>query len=133
MARKITYPARYPTKVQFARSVVVWDIIFVSGCSGQTLQTFRVASNDVVEQTFVALDKVRSAIEEAGSDMNHLVKTTLYLTNIEDYPRVEEARQKYYEKFAPELINNPPADSVIAIKGLHQPDMLVEIDSVAVR
>lgn len=73
------YPSRYPMKVQFSRSVVVGDIVFVSGCSGQTLDTFHVASNDVVQQTQVALDKVRGALEEAGTSMDNIAKTVLYL------------------------------------------------------
>jgi len=69
------YPARYPAKVRFSRSVVVGDYVFVSGCSGQTLETFHASSDDVGAQTEVALDKVRGAIEEAGASMNDMVKS----------------------------------------------------------
>ena len=54
MATKKTYPARYPVKVGFARSVVVGDYVFASGCSGQRLETFKVSSSDVKEQTVYA-------------------------------------------------------------------------------
>jgi len=130
--KKITYPARYPMKVPFARSVVVGDFVFVSGCSGQTLETFHVSSDNVVEQTEVALDKVRGALEEAGTSMDNIVKTVLYLKHMEDYDRVEEKRQQYYQKYAPHLIEEPPADTLIGVTALHEPDMLVEIDTIAV-
>lgn len=132
MAKKITYPAAYKVKVAFSRSVVVGDIVFVSGCSGQTLETFHVSSDDVVEQMQVALDKVRGALEQAGTTMNNIVKTVLYLKNMEDYDRVETKRQEYYRKYAPKLIEEPPADTLIGVAGLHEPDMLVEIDTIAV-
>ena len=130
--KKKTYPARYPMKVRFSRSVVVGDLVFASGCSGQTLETFHVSSNDVVEQTQVALDKIRGALEEAGTSMDNIIKTTLYLKHMEDYARAEEKRQEYYRKHAPHLVDQPPADTVIGIPGLHEPNMLVEIEAVAV-
>ena len=130
--KKITYPAKYPVKVPFARSVVVGDLVFVSGCSGQTLETFHVSSDDVVEQTEVALDKVRGALEEAGTSMDNIVKTVLYLKHMDDYDRVEEKRQEYYRRYAPGLIEEPPADTLIGVTGLHEPDMLVEIEAIAV-
>ena len=130
--KKITYPAAYKVKVPFARSVVVGDIVFVSGCSGQTLETFHVASNDVVQQTEVALEKVRLALEQAGTTMNNIVKTVLYLKNMEDYDKVEAKRQDYYRRYAPSLIKEPPADTLVGIVALHEPDMLVEVDTIAV-
>ena len=132
MASKITYPAAYKVKVPFARSVVVGDLVFVSGCSGQTLETFHVSSNDVVEQMEVALDKVRGALEQVGISMDNIVKTVLYLKQMEDYPRVEEKRQEYYRRYAPTLAEEPPADTLVGVAALHEPDMLVEIDVIAV-
>jgi len=130
--KKKTYPARYPVPVRFSRSVVVGDFVFVSGCSGQTLETFHVASNDVMQQTEVALEKIRGALEEAGTSMDNIVKSVLYLKQMKDYDKVEEKRQEYYRKYAPCLIKEPPADMVVGIAGLHEPDMLVEIDVIAV-
>ena len=130
--KKRTRPAAYKVKVPFARSVIVGDLVFVSGCSGQTLETFHVSSGDVVEQTGVALEKVRLALEDAGTTMNHIVKTVLYLKNMEDYDKVEAKRQEYYAKYAPALIDEPPADTLIGVTALHEPDMLVEIDTTAV-
>ncbi|MBW1802085.1 MAG: RidA family protein [Deltaproteobacteria bacterium] len=133
MMKKKTYPARYPVKVGFGRSVVVGDYVFASGCSGQRLETFKVSSKDVLEQTEVALEKVRGALEEAGSSMNHIVKMVIYLTNIDDQGRVEEKCRDCYQKHGPKLIDEPPAQTVIAIPALHEPDLLVEIDATAVK
>jgi enamine deaminase RidA (YjgF/YER057c/UK114 family) len=129
---KKTYPARYPIKVGFSRSVVVGPYIFVSGCSGQTLETFHVSSDDVVEQTGVALQKIRGAIEEAGGEMNDIVKVVLYLTRRDDYPRVVDTIQNYYERFAPRLVDEPPVETMICIPALHEEDLLVELDCFAV-
>jgi len=130
--KKTTYLAKYPVKVGFSRSVVVGNYLFVSGCSGQTLETFHVSSDDVVEQTEVALEKIMGAIEEAGASMEDIVKNVIYLTRIEDHPRVEEKIREYYQKYAPRLLSEPPASTVLCIPALHEPDMLVEIDATAV-
>ena len=131
MATKKTYPAAYKVKVPFARSVVVGDLVFLSGCSGQALETYHVSSDDVLEQMEVALDKVRGALEEASTSMNNIIKTVLYLKSMEDYDKVEEKRQDYYRRHAPDLIKEPPADTLIGVNALHEPDMLVEIDVIA--
>ena len=130
--KKKAYPARYPVKVRFSRSVVVGDYVFVSGCSGQTLETFHASSDDVLVQAEVALDKVRGALEEAGASMDDIVKVVVYLTRIEDRQEVEGRIQDYYRKYAPGLIEEPPAETLVCVPGLHEPDLLVEIDSVAV-
>lgn len=128
---KRTYPSRYPVKVRFSRSVVVGDYVFVSGCSGQTLETFHASSGDAAEQTEVALDKVRGAIQEAGASMNDIVKVVVYLTRPEDRPKVEDKIQDYYQRHACSLIEEPPAETLVCIPGLHEPDLLVEIDCIA--
>jgi 2-iminobutanoate/2-iminopropanoate deaminase len=122
----------YPMKVPFSMVAVVGNLVFVSGCSGQTLETFHVSSNDVVEQTEVALDKVRKALETAGTTMDHIVKTTLYLKNMQDYDRVEERRQDYYRRHAPKLVDEPPCDTLVGVTDLHEPDMLIEMETIAV-
>lgn len=129
---KKTYPARYPVKVGFARSVVVGPYVFVSGCSGQTLETFHVDSDDAARQAEVALEKIRGALEEAGASMNDVIKNVIYLTRPEDEPRVAERIQRYYREYAANLLKEPPVETVICIPALHEPDMLVEIDSTAI-
>jgi len=131
MIKKKTYPAKYPVKVGFSRSVVAGNYVFVSGCSGQTLETFHVSSNDVIDQTSVALEKIRGALEEAGALVDDIVKTVLYLTCAEDYPQVRNKILQYYREYGPRLINEPPAETVICVPALHEPDMLVEIDAIA--
>ena len=64
--------------------------------------------------------------------MNDLVKSVVYLTRIEDQPEVEDRIQDYYRRYAPRLIEEPPAETLVCVPGLHEPDLLVEIDSIAV-
>lgn len=130
--KKKTYPLYYAgQKQQFARSVVVGDLVFLSGMSGRTMETGDVSSLEVKEQLWVAWDKVRAALEEAGSDLEHIVKTTIYLTKVEDYPMMRATEREYWDKHAPGLLEEPPASTFISPVSLARPNMLVEIDVVA--
>ena len=129
---KKTYPLYYAGKKQrFARAVVVGDLVFLSGSSGRTMETGDVSSDDLREQMIVALDKIRAALEECGSSMDNIVKTVIYLKHVEDYQVMRATEEEYYRKYAPGLIEEPPASTFIQPMSLSRPDMLVEIDVVA--
>lgn len=131
--KKKTYPLTYAGKKQrFARSVVVGDLVFLSGSSGRTMETGEVSSDNVKEQMIVALDKIRGALEEVGSSMENIVKTVIYLKHVEDYQTMRDTEQEYYRKYAPSLIDEPPASTFMQPASLARPNMLVEIDVVAV-
>jgi 2-iminobutanoate/2-iminopropanoate deaminase len=132
--KKKTYSLSYGGKKQrFARSVVVGDLIFVSGSSGRTMETGEVPSSDFREQIIVALDKIRGALEEAGSSMDNIVKTVIYLKNMEDYQLMRDTELEYYKKYAPYLVDEPPASTVMQVVSLAKPNMLVEIDVIAAK
>ena len=116
---------------KFSRSVVVGNLIFVSGCQGQNDETVKVETNVFEEQMVIALDKVRKAMEEAGSSMNNIVKTLMLLKNLADYPRMRKTELEYYQKYAPLLVENPPASTFMQVN-LGKPDYLVEIDVIGV-
>jgi 2-iminobutanoate/2-iminopropanoate deaminase len=129
---KKTYPLFYAgEKQKFSRSVVVGDLVFLSGMSGRTMETGYVASDDVKEQMIVALDKVRAALEEAGSSMEHIVKTVIYLKDVKDYEVMRATEYEYYQKHAPGLVEEPPASTFMQPASLSMANMLVEIDVVA--
>jgi len=130
--KKKTYPLYYAgQKQKFARSVIVGDLVFCSGMSGRTMETGDVSSDDVKEQMLVALDKVRAALEEAGSSMDHIVKTVIYLKDVKDYDLMRATEYEYYQKYAPGLVEEPPASTFMQPASLARPSMLVEIDVVA--
>ncbi len=130
--KKKTYPLYYAgQKQKFARSVVVGDLVFLSGMSGRTMETGDVSSDDVKEQMLVALDKVRAALEEAGSSMDHIVKTVIYLKDVKDYDLMRATEYEYYQKYAPGLVEEPPASTFMQPASLARASMLVEIDVVA--
>jgi len=132
MKKKVN-PLYYAGKRQrFARSVEAGGFIFLSGSSGRTIETGEVSSNDVAEQTKVALDKIRLGLEEAGSGLEHIVKMTIYLRNMSDYQAMRDAEFDYYRNHAPSLAEDPPASTVVQVVSLSKPNMLVEFDAIAI-
>jgi 2-iminobutanoate/2-iminopropanoate deaminase len=130
--KKKTYPLYYGgQKQKFARAVVVGELVFLSGMSGRTMETGDVSSDDVRVQMLVALDKVRAALEEAGSSMEHIVKTTIYLKDVKDYDVMRATEYGYYQKHAPGLVGEPPASTFVMPASLARSSMLVEIDVIA--
>ncbi len=131
--KKKVYPLFYAGKKQrFARSVVTGGFIFLSGSSGRTIETGKVSSNDVAEQTRVALEKIRIGLEETGSSLEYIVKMTIYLRDMGDYQAMRDAEHNYYKKCCPSLIKDPPASTVVQVVSLSKPNMLVEFDAIAV-
>lgn len=120
-------------KQKFARSVVAGDFVFLSGSSGRTLETGEVSSDDAKEQTRVALDKVRLALEEAGTSMESIVKVVIYFKDMKDYETVKQAEFEYYSEHAPGLAEEPPASTVSQVVSLSKPNMLVEFDIIALK
>ncbi len=128
--KKLAYPNFPPEAPKFSRSVVAGNLIFISGCQGQNDETISVDTDVAEEQMVIALDKIRHAMEEAGSCMNNVIKTLMLFRNPEDYPSLRRTELEYYQKYAPLLVEDPPAST--AVRADLGPGLLVEIDVVGV-
>lgn len=134
MAEKKTYPMIYGgVKQKFAQSVVVGDLIFLSGSSGRTPNDGEVDSNNVTNQVKVALTKIKDALEVAGSNMNNIVKVQILMKDVAHYSAIKEAEFEFYKEHAPALYEDPPASTVWQVVSLAKPDMLVEFDMIAIK
>jgi len=130
--KKLAYHHVAPEAPKFSRSVVVGNLIFVSGCQGMNPETLKTDTDVFEEQMVIALDKVRMAIEEAGSSMNNVVRTLILLKDLDDYPHMRKTELEYYQKYAPFLVDNPPASTFMQAASLARPEFLVEIDVIGV-
>lgn len=133
--RKKTYPLSYAGKKQnFAKCVVVGELIFCSGMSGRLVETGEVRNDDPYTQTVDALDKVKHVLEEAGSSLENIVKMTVYMKDIiKDVEKIwDQALMDYFRKNAPSLAEDMPAGTAVGVTSLAYSRMLVEIDVTAV-
>jgi len=130
--KKLAYPHVPKESPKFARSMLVGNLIFISGCTGQDTITGQPTAEGFEDQMIMALRKVKMAMEEAGSTMDNVVKTVMLVKHLEDYPRMRRTEVEYYLENAPYLVENPPASTFIAPASLAKPEFLVEVDVIGV-
>lgn len=88
----------------FPQAVMAEKFIFVSGTPGYDLHTGKVVSDDFEDQTRQSFQNIKAILEEAGSSMANVVKTTIFMVTGNDFSVIN----KVYGEFFPE---NPPARS----------------------
>lgn len=101
------------------------EMIFVSGQIPIDPATGAVREGGIVAQTTQCMDNIAAILAEAGATVEDIVKTTIYLKNMDDFAVVNEAYGKYFEKDA-------PARGCVEVARLPK-DMQVEIEAIAVR
>jgi 2-iminobutanoate/2-iminopropanoate deaminase len=112
----------------YSQAVRVGDTVFTSGQVALDPETGALVAGGIREQTVRVLDNLTAVLDEAGLDLEHVVKTTVYLKNMADFTAMNEVYARY---LAPEGVV-PPARSTVEVARLPK-DALVEIDLIAVR
>jgi enamine deaminase RidA (YjgF/YER057c/UK114 family) len=79
------------------------NLVFLSGTSGVDPKTGEVSAG-IEKQTLAALENIKLALEEASSSLNNLVKNYIFLKNVADSSRVWRTILDYFQKNAPELV-----------------------------
>jgi 2-iminobutanoate/2-iminopropanoate deaminase len=110
----------------YSQAIQVGDMLFASGQIGLDPATGQLVSGGIVEQTVRALENMKAVLTQAGLDLAHVVKTTVFLKTMTDFAAMNEIYATY---LAPEGVI-PPARSTVAVAGLPK-DALVEIEFIA--
>ena len=110
----------------YSQAIRAGDTLFASGQVGLDPATGQMVSGGITEQTVRVLENVKAVLTEAGLDLSHVVKTTVYLKSMSDFAAMNEVYGRY---LAPEGVV-PPARSTVAVAGLPK-DALVEIEVIA--
>jgi 2-iminobutanoate/2-iminopropanoate deaminase len=107
----------------YSHAIKVGNLIYTSGQIGLSPATNALAGTDITAQTTQTLDNLKVILLEAGSDMSHVIKVTVFLKDLNDYTKVNEIYAGYF----PEV---KPARSAVQVARLPK-DALVEIECVA--
>ena len=99
-------------------------LLYISGQVAWDASGTIVGKGDVRTQARQTFQNLRGVLQAAGGDLENLMKITTYITRLEDFPAVAQARG---EVFQGEL----PASTLIVVKSLFHPDFLLEIEGVA--
>lgn len=108
----------------YSQAVAVGNMVYTSGQIAIVPSTGNIVEGGVEEQTKQALENLKAVLEEAGTSLDKVVKTTVFIKNMGDFAKINEVYSKYFT-------TNFPARSCVEVARLPK-DLLVEIEAVAV-
>jgi len=107
----------------YSQAVVLENLVFCSGQIPLDPNTGQIVKGDVQAQTHQVIKNIKSIIEAAKTDLDHVVKTTVFLTNLQNFNEMNKIYGEYFNKIF-------PARSTVQVTGLPRGAM-VEIEAIA--
>lgn len=114
-----------PPEGTWSNCLVIGDHVYIAGMTSRSDEFDTILGENAYEQSKVIFDKIKALIEAAGGTMADVVKVNVFLADIDDRPQVWEARREYFT-------GDFPVSTLLEISKLVHPDMLVEIEAVAI-
>ncbi len=108
----------------YSQAIEANGMIFTSGQIGLE-PNGEMAGNGIISQTNQVLENLKAVLEAAGSSLDKVVKTTIFLADMDDFVAVNEIYEEYFGL-------HKPARSTVAVKTLPK-NALVEIDCIALK
>ena len=107
----------------YSQAVKAGNLLFISGQIPLDPATGEVVEGDITVQTHRVLDNVKAILTEAGADFSNVVKTTVFLKDMNDFVPMNRVYAEYYAE-------NCPARSAVQVGRLPK-DVSVEIETIA--
>ncbi|MCK6599100.1 MAG: RidA family protein [Bdellovibrionaceae bacterium] len=124
MTKKIIMTQSAPAPIgPYSQAVQVGPFLYCSGQIPLDPVSNQVLSGGIKEQTELVMKNIHAVLKEAGYDFQNVVKTTIFITSMKDFPLVNEVYGLYFKEL-------PPARSTVEVSGLPK-GVNVEIEVVA--
>ena len=122
--KKIIHTDKAPDAIgPYSQAICTEGMVFTAGQIGLDPMTMEIVSGGIEAETRQVLTNLKHVLEAANSGLNYTVKTTVFLRDMADFPKMNAI----YGEFFPE---NPPARSTVAVKTLPK-EVAVEIEAIA--
>ena len=127
MTKRVIRTDQAPAPFQgapYSQAIKANGFVFVSGQLGLAPGGSEMVGPGIEEQTSQVLDNLEAILTEAGTGLDRLLKTTVFLANLDDF----QAMNGVYKEFFP---TEPPARTTVGVAGLVVPGALIEIECIA--
>lgn len=108
----------------YSQAIKIGNFVFTAGQIPLDPQTGKLEENDIQKQTERVIKNIEAVLKAAGSDLSQVIKTTVFLKNMNDFAHMNEIYGKFFS-------DHPPARSAVEVSRLPR-DVLVEIECIAV-
>ncbi len=120
----LSAPGAEKLSLPFSEAVRVGEMLYLSGQVGTVPGTTELVPGGISEETRQALENIKEILERNGSTLNRVFKCTVFLADINEWPKMNEVYRTYFPKA-------PPARSALAASGLAL-NARVEIECIAI-
>ena len=107
----------------YSQAIKINGLMYLSGQVALDPRSNEFLGGDIAQQTTRVMENVKAILEAGGSNLNHVVKTTVFLKDINDFAAMNEVYGKFFKAA-------PPARSTVQVARLPK-DALVEIEVIA--
>jgi len=106
----------------YSQAIVSNGMVYCSGQIPIDCTTNEVVKNDIEKQTIKVIENLKSVIEAAGSDLNLIVKVTVFITDMDLFSKMNEVYETFFK--------NKPARACVEVSRLPK-DVLIEMEAIA--
>ena len=125
MANQVIHTENAPAAIgPYSQAVKAGNLLFVSGQVPFVPETMEIVEGDVKAQTAQSLKNLQAILTEAGADFSNVVKTTVFIKDMNEFAQINEVYAEYFGE-------NKPARACVEVARLPK-DVKVEIELIAV-